>query len=119
MFTRAVGITARGGPEVLRVIEREVRNPGPGEVRIAVELLNLEVDVIFFDTTSTSRPSRRVASSFDAGSRQRWQTTAKIARSPPERPRPFPSCKFPHSGVGRSAFPGDNIGNGSGNQAEG
>jgi NADPH2:quinone reductase len=33
---RAVGITATGGVEVLRVIEREVREPGDGEVRIAV-----------------------------------------------------------------------------------
>ena len=33
---RAVGITAPGGPEVLAVIEREVRDPGPGEVRLAV-----------------------------------------------------------------------------------
>jgi NADPH2:quinone reductase len=34
--TRAVGITRPGGPEVLRVIEREVREAGPGEVRLAV-----------------------------------------------------------------------------------
>jgi NADPH:quinone reductase-like Zn-dependent oxidoreductase len=33
---RAVGITRPGGPEVLQVIEREVRNPCEGEVRIAV-----------------------------------------------------------------------------------
>jgi len=33
---RAVGITAPGGPEVLCVIDRPVREPGPGEVRIAV-----------------------------------------------------------------------------------
>jgi NADPH:quinone reductase len=33
---RAVGITAPGGPEVLSVIDRPVREPGPGEVRIAV-----------------------------------------------------------------------------------
>jgi NADPH:quinone reductase-like Zn-dependent oxidoreductase len=33
---RAVGIPEPGGPEVLRVIEREVREPGAGEVRIAV-----------------------------------------------------------------------------------
>ncbi len=33
---RAVGIIAPGGPEVLSVIERPVREPGPGEVRIAV-----------------------------------------------------------------------------------
>jgi NADPH:quinone reductase len=33
---RAVGITGPGGPEVLQVIDREVREPGPGEVRIAV-----------------------------------------------------------------------------------
>jgi NADPH2:quinone reductase len=34
---RAVGITAPGGPEVLSVIDRVVREPGRGEVRIAVK----------------------------------------------------------------------------------
>jgi NADPH2:quinone reductase len=34
---RAVGITAPGAPEVLSVIDRPVREPGPGEVRIAVK----------------------------------------------------------------------------------
>jgi NADPH:quinone reductase len=33
---RAVVITAPGGPEVLAVADRPVRDPGPGEVRIAV-----------------------------------------------------------------------------------
>jgi NADPH:quinone reductase len=33
---RAVGITAPGGPEVLAVVDRPVREPGAGEVRIAV-----------------------------------------------------------------------------------
>jgi len=33
---RAVGITRPGGPEVLAVVERDVREPGPGEVRLAV-----------------------------------------------------------------------------------
>jgi NADPH2:quinone reductase len=33
---RAVGITAPGGPEVLAVVDRPVREPGPAEVRIAV-----------------------------------------------------------------------------------
>src|SRR4051812_30837728 len=33
---RAVGITAAGGPDVLDVVDREVREPGPAEVRIAV-----------------------------------------------------------------------------------
>jgi NADPH:quinone reductase-like Zn-dependent oxidoreductase len=33
---RAVGITRPGGPEVLAVVEREVREPGPGEIRLAV-----------------------------------------------------------------------------------
>jgi NADPH:quinone reductase len=33
---RAVGITQPGGPEVVHVIERDVREPGPGEVRLAV-----------------------------------------------------------------------------------
>jgi NADPH:quinone reductase-like Zn-dependent oxidoreductase len=34
--TRAIAIVEPGGPEVLRVIERDVREPGPGEVRLAV-----------------------------------------------------------------------------------
>lgn len=34
---RAVGITAVGGPEVVQVVDRPVREPGPGEVRIRVE----------------------------------------------------------------------------------
>ncbi len=34
--TRAVAIVEPGGPDVLRVIERDVREPGPGEVRLAV-----------------------------------------------------------------------------------
>jgi NADPH:quinone reductase-like Zn-dependent oxidoreductase len=34
---RAVVITAPGGPEVLDVADRPVRDPGPGEVRIAVK----------------------------------------------------------------------------------
>lgn len=33
---RAVAITAPGGPEVLSVVDRDVRAAGPGEVRIAV-----------------------------------------------------------------------------------
>jgi NADPH:quinone reductase len=33
---RAVGINAPGGPDVLEVVDRTVREPGPGEVRIAV-----------------------------------------------------------------------------------
>jgi NADPH2:quinone reductase len=34
---RAIEITAPGGPEVLQVSDRPVRDPGPGEVRIAVK----------------------------------------------------------------------------------
>ncbi len=34
---RAVGITRPGGPEVLEVIDRPVREAGPGEVRISVK----------------------------------------------------------------------------------
>ncbi len=33
---RAVSVTDPGGPEVLRVLERDVRDAGPGEIRIAV-----------------------------------------------------------------------------------
>ena len=35
-MTRAVAIVEPGGPEVLRVVERDVREPGAGEVRLAV-----------------------------------------------------------------------------------
>ena len=35
-MTRAVAIVEPGGPEVLHVVERDVRDPGPGEVRLAV-----------------------------------------------------------------------------------
>src|SRR6476659_8719843 len=33
---RAVAIPAPGGPDVLEVIDRDVRAPGPGEVRLTV-----------------------------------------------------------------------------------
>ncbi len=36
-MARAVGITEPGGPEVLRVVERAVRDPAAGEVRLAVK----------------------------------------------------------------------------------
>lgn len=35
-MARAVGIPQAGGPDVLTVVDRPVREPGPGEVRIAV-----------------------------------------------------------------------------------
>jgi hypothetical protein len=40
---RAVAITAPGNPEVLSVVERLVRDPGPGEVRLARGSHNLGV----------------------------------------------------------------------------
>ncbi|MGH2913883.1 MAG: quinone oxidoreductase family protein [Solirubrobacteraceae bacterium] len=36
MSPKAIGINEPGGPEVLEVIDRPVREPGPGEVRLAV-----------------------------------------------------------------------------------
>lgn len=35
-MVRAVGIVAAGGPETLALVERPVREPGPGEVRLVV-----------------------------------------------------------------------------------
>ncbi len=35
-MARAVGISRPGGPEVLEVVDRPVREPGPGEVRVRV-----------------------------------------------------------------------------------
>jgi len=46
-------------------------------------------------------------------------TVASCQHNPGPAGNLFPSFNFPHLGVGRSAFPDDNTGNGSGNQAEG
>jgi NADPH:quinone reductase len=35
-MARAIGITRPGGPEVLEVVDRPVREPGEGEVRLSV-----------------------------------------------------------------------------------
>jgi NADPH:quinone reductase-like Zn-dependent oxidoreductase len=44
----AVGITEPGGPEVLRVIERDVPGPGSGEVRVAVDVAAVHPSDIAF-----------------------------------------------------------------------
>ncbi|HEY2437641.1 MAG TPA: NADP-dependent oxidoreductase [Solirubrobacteraceae bacterium] len=48
--TRAVGITAPGGPEVLSVFERPVPEPGPGDVRVAVQAAAVNRADIFLRT---------------------------------------------------------------------
>jgi len=54
---RAVGITAAGGPEVLQVIDRPVREPGPGEVRIAVRAAAVNPTDIGLRQAGTALPT--------------------------------------------------------------
>jgi len=41
---RAVVYTENGGPEVLRLVEVPVREPGPGEVRVRVQRAGVKPD---------------------------------------------------------------------------
>jgi NADPH:quinone reductase len=52
--TRAVEIPEPGGPEVLRVVEREVREPAAGEIRIAVEAAAVNPTDIGFRARGTA-----------------------------------------------------------------
>jgi NADPH2:quinone reductase len=54
--TRAVGIPEPGGPEVLRVIERAVREPAAGEVRIRVRYAAVNPTDISTRTRGVSGP---------------------------------------------------------------
>lgn len=53
---RAVGLSRFGGPEVLEIVEREVPEPGPGEVRIRVAAATINpTDVGLRDGTFAER----------------------------------------------------------------
>jgi hypothetical protein len=73
---RAVAITAPGGPEVLTVVERDVRAPGPGEVRLAVRAAAVWVRTVLErtdwlellrDRAASSRLALRVAAEHPPG----------------------------------------------------
>lgn len=55
-MARAVGITRPGGPEVLAVIDRPVREPGPGEVRLQVAAAAVNPTDISLRTRGTDDP---------------------------------------------------------------
>jgi NADPH:quinone reductase len=57
MKTRAVVVTRTGGPEVLRFEERELPDPGPGQVRIAVEAAGVNYIDVYFRTGLYPRPT--------------------------------------------------------------
>jgi NADPH2:quinone reductase len=59
--TRAVVVTRTGGPEVLRVEERELPDPGPGQARIAVEAAGVNYIDVYFRTGLYPRPVPFVA----------------------------------------------------------
>lgn len=54
---RAVGIREAGGPEVLEVIDRSVREPGPDEVRIAVRAAAVNPTDIGLRTSGAEFPA--------------------------------------------------------------
>ncbi len=56
---RAVAIPAPGGPEVLEVIDRDVRAPGPGEVRVAVRAAAVNPTDIGLRANGAARISTR------------------------------------------------------------
>jgi NADPH2:quinone reductase len=67
MKTRAVVATRTGGPEVLRLEERELPDPGPGQVRVAVEAAGVNYIDVYFRTGLYPRPTPFVAGLEGAG----------------------------------------------------
>jgi NADPH2:quinone reductase len=56
MKTKAVMIDAHGGPEVLRLVETDVKDPGPGEVRIRQRAIGLNFIDIYYRTGLYANP---------------------------------------------------------------
>ena len=67
MRSKAVVVTRNGGPEVLRVEERELREPGPGELRVRVEAAGVNYVDIYFRTGLYPRPTPFVTGLEGAG----------------------------------------------------
>jgi NADPH2:quinone reductase len=65
--TQAVVVTRTGGPEVLRLEERELPEPGAGQVRVAVEAAGVNFIDVYFRTGLYPRPLPFVAGLEGAG----------------------------------------------------
>ena len=66
-MSRAVVVQQTGGPEVLRLGERPVGEPGPGQVRIALRAAGLNFIDVYFRTGLYPRPLPFVAGLEGAG----------------------------------------------------
>ena len=67
MKTRAVVATRTGGPEVLCLEERELPDPGPGQLRVAIEAAGVNYIDVYFRTGLYPRPLPFVAGLEGAG----------------------------------------------------
>jgi NADPH2:quinone reductase len=65
--SRAVVVTRNGGPEVLALEEREVPQPGPGELRVRVAAAGVNYIDVYFRTGLYARPTPFVAGLEGAG----------------------------------------------------
>jgi NADPH2:quinone reductase len=65
--TRAVVVTRTGGPEVLRLEERELPEPGPGQLRVAIAAAGVNYIDVYFRTGLYPRPLPFVAGLEGAG----------------------------------------------------
>jgi NADPH2:quinone reductase len=56
MKTRVVRVRESGGPEVLELVEQEIGDPGPGQVRVAVRAAGVNFIDVYFRTGLYPRP---------------------------------------------------------------
>ena len=67
MKIQAVTVTRNGGPEVLALEERELGDPGPGQVRVRVRASGVNYIDVYFRTGLYPRPVPYVAGLEGAG----------------------------------------------------
>jgi NADPH2:quinone reductase len=67
MKVQAIEVRATGGPEMLGVVERELGDPGPGQVRIRVDAAGVNYIDVYFRTGLYPRPLPFVAGLEGAG----------------------------------------------------
>ena len=90
-----------GGPEVLKIEQTETKQPGPGEVRIAVKALGLEpgrVDVPLRPISGNSRFARAPRATRPP------EPSTRSARACKDSKSAMPSARSPHSRRTSMAF---------------
>jgi len=74
---QAIAVNQTGGPEVLRLEERELGDPGPGQVRIRIRAAGVNYIDVYFRTGLYPRPLPFVAGSRDPERSSRWRRRAR------------------------------------------